>query len=163
MTDRAPIHDGRSESSIYGCVTCGLSVADHDNACRDGNGCTYACARRHAARDPDYAAYLQSIITVEQQEQEMRDRDYAAHEAAEQRAIDAWPQTAESAAIERAICASFVPPDEVLLAQRDAALDALERLVHAFPELTTCLSTPPQQRALRAAMSLLADAGRGST
>ena len=165
MTDsRAPIHDGRNESSLYGCVTCGLSVADHDNACRDGNGCTDACARRHAARDPDYAAYLQAMAKSTPRHTGRLDCPCWTCGGAKEPSVGA----VEAVGILSELSARYghlplVPPDEVLLAQRDAALDALERLVHAFPELAKCLSTPPQQRALMAAMSLLADAGRGAT
>ena len=56
----------------------------------------------------------------------------------------------------------FVPPDEVLQAQLTAALDALERLVRAFPELVTQYSDPPRQRALKSACAVLAAAGRSS-
>lgn len=44
--------------------------------------------------------------------------------------------------------------------QQTEALDALERLVCAYPELQRSLATMPQQRALRAALCVLVEAGR---
>lgn len=57
--------------------------------------------------------------------------------------------------------ADLVPPDEVLLAQRDALLDALYWLLSDFPELRRAYATHVAQRSLRTALALLAEHGRG--
>ena len=48
---------------------------------------------------------------------------------------------------------------EMAAAQRDALAGALSRLLRAFPELGTGLSSAPQQRVLREARALLAEVG----
>ena len=65
----------------------------------------------------------------------------------------------ETEAADRRDVGAIVPPDEVLLAQRDRLRSALAGLIRAYPRLRSEYATTEQQLAFRDALAAIEECG----